>query len=64
MVQGFNDACIFVTMAVSSFASGLLLHANGWTILNLISLAPLTVLTVALIWLAWVRRIRAPAVAA
>ena len=63
-VQGFNDACIFVTMAISSFTSGLLLHANGWTILNLISLAPLAVLSAALLWLAWRRRIRAPAVAA
>jgi MFS family permease len=64
LVQGFNDACIFVTMAVSSFASGLLLHANGWTMLNRISLGPLAILTIALLWLVWNRRMRAPAVTA
>jgi MFS family permease len=64
LVQGINDACVFGTMAVSSFASGLLLHANGWTMLNRISLVPLAILTFALVWLAWVRRVRAPAVPA
>jgi hypothetical protein len=64
LVQGINDACVFGTMAVSSFASGLLLHANGWTMLNRISLVPLAILTLALVWLAWVRRVRAPAVPA
>ncbi|MEO7762525.1 MAG: MFS transporter, partial [Casimicrobiaceae bacterium] len=62
-VQGINDACVFATMAVSSFASGLLLHANGWAILNRISLVPLTMLLIALIWMAWFRRVRAPVVA-
>jgi len=64
LVQGINDACVFATLAISSFASGLLLHANGWTMLNRISLGPLVILTIALVWLVWIRRVRAPAVAA
>jgi hypothetical protein len=43
-------------MAVSSFSSGMLLHADGWTMLNRISLVPLAVLLAALIWMARVRR--------
>jgi len=62
LVQGFNDACVFAVMAVSSFSSGMLLHANGWTMLNRFSLVPLAVLLAALAWMAWVRRTRAPAV--
>jgi MFS family permease len=58
LVQGANDACVFTTIAVSSFASGLLLYANGWTMLNWISFVPLAVLLVALSWLAWTRRTR------
>ena len=63
MVQGVNDACVFGTIAVTSFLSGLLLDANGWTMLNRISLGPLLVLLTALIWMTWIRRSRAPAVA-
>ncbi|MEO8158538.1 MAG: MFS transporter [Betaproteobacteria bacterium] len=55
-VQGINDACVFATMAVSSFSSGMLLHADGWTMLNRISLVPLAVLLAALIWMARMRR--------
>ena len=55
-VQGINDACVFATMAVSSFSSGMLLHADGWTMLNQISLVPLAVMLAALIWMARVRR--------
>jgi MFS family permease len=58
LVQGANDACVFTTIAVSSFASDLLLHANGWTMLNWISFVPLAVLLVTLSWLAWTRRTR------
>ena len=63
-VQGINDACVFATMAVSSFSSGLLLHANGWTMLNRISLVPLVFLLAALIWMARVRRAKTAALAA
>ncbi len=62
-VQGINDACVFATMAVSSFASGLLLHADGWTMLNRISLVPLALLLVALIWMARVRKSKAAVLA-
>ena len=55
-VQGINDACVFATMAVSSFSSGMLLHADGWSMLNRISLVPLAVMLAALIWMARVRR--------
>jgi MFS family permease len=58
LVQGANDACVFTTIALSSFASGLLLHANGWTILNWISLVPIAVLFAALVWMALWRRAR------
>ena len=55
-VQGFNDSCVFATMAVSSFSSGMLLHADGWSMLNRMSLVPIAVLLVAVIWIARVRR--------
>ena len=55
-VQGINDACVFATMAISSFSSGLLLHADGWSMLNRISLAPLGIVLIALIWMARVRK--------
>jgi MFS family permease len=42
-VQGFMDLCVFTTMITSSASSGALLHVNGWTVLNLLSL-PLIVL--------------------
>jgi MFS family permease len=62
-IQGINDSCVFGMMAVSSFSSGLLLHADGWTMLNWISLAPLAALLAALIWIARVRKAKAPALA-
>ncbi|MBP8297532.1 MAG: MFS transporter, partial [Burkholderiales bacterium] len=63
-VQGINDSCVFATMAVSSFSSGLLLHADGWTMLNRISLVPLALLLVALLWMARVKKAKAAALAA
>jgi MFS family permease len=62
-IQGINDSCVFAMMAVSSFSSGLLLHADGWTMLNWISLAPLALLLAALIWIARVRKESAAALA-
>ena len=61
LIQGVNDACVFATIALSSFASGLLLHANGWTMLNRLSLVPIVALQLALAWMAWTRRTRAVA---
>jgi hypothetical protein len=38
-------------MAVSSFASGVLVTSQGWTWLNLGSLLPLTLTAAGLLWL-------------
>jgi MFS family permease len=54
--QGFMDTCVFWTMALSSVSSGALITTQGWTLLNLGSLAPLALLGAALIWLAASRR--------
>jgi MFS family permease len=50
--QGAMDFCVFTTMALSSFASGALVTTQGWTWLNLGSLAPLALVAMALLWLA------------
>jgi MFS family permease len=50
--QGFMDACVFWTMALTSFASGALITTQGWTWLNLGSLLPIGLVTAALVWLA------------
>jgi MFS family permease len=49
--QGFMDTCVFWTMALSSISSGALITTQGWTLLNLGSLAPLALLGAALLWL-------------
>jgi len=54
--QGFMDTCVFWTMALSSVSSGALITTQGWTLLNLGSLAPLALLGAALLWLAASRR--------
>jgi predicted MFS family arabinose efflux permease len=48
--QGAINFCVFATMAVSSFSSGALLTTQGWTMLNMGSVAPVCVIAVALIW--------------
>ena len=55
--QGANDMLIFVVMASSSFASGLLLEANGWQTLNYLALPFVAVMAVAILWLMSRRRI-------
>lgn len=51
-VQGFADSCVFTMMITTSASSGALLHANGWALLNWLSL-PFVVLVLALmLWLA------------
>ena len=37
-MQGFIDACVFMTMVTSSASSGALLYVNGWSMLNLLSI--------------------------
>jgi MFS family permease len=49
--QGAMDTCVFATMALSSFASGALVTAQGWTVLNLGSLVPIAAVGAAVSWL-------------
>lgn len=50
--QGALNFCVFAVMAVSSFASGVLVTSQGWAWLNLGSLLPLGLTGAALLWLA------------
>lgn len=50
--QGAMDTCVFATMALSSFASGVLVTTQGWTLLNLGSLLPIAAVGLSLLWLA------------
>jgi len=58
--QGLNDLCIFLTMATSSFSSGMILERNGWQTLNYLSIPFIAAVGFAVVWLAFRRR---PAVA-
>jgi MFS family permease len=49
--QGALNFCVFAVMAVSSFASGVLVTSQGWTWLNLGSLLPLGLTAAGLLWL-------------
>jgi len=59
--QGANDMLIFVTMATSSFSSGMLLESNGWQLLNQLAIPFVAAMGVALLWLMTQRRAPAPA---
>jgi MFS family permease len=59
--QAANDFLVFVTMAVSSASSGLLLNKSGWHAVNYGSIPFLVVALGATLWLAWHRRSEAPA---
>jgi MFS family permease len=59
--QGANDMLIFLTMATSSFSSGMLLEANGWQTLNYLAIPFVAAIGFAVLWLMTKRRI--PAVA-
>ncbi len=54
--QAANDFLIFVTMAVSSMSSGMLLDRAGWHAVNYGSIPFLVLATVATLWLMWQRR--------
>lgn len=54
--QGALNFCVFAVMAVSSFASGVLVTSQGWAWLNLGSLLPLAITGAGLLWLALQRR--------
>jgi hypothetical protein len=53
---------VFATLALSSFASGVLVTTQGWRLLNLGSLLPVLLTGAGLLWLA--HRQRAAAAAA
>jgi MFS family permease len=61
-VQGTNDLLIFLTMATSSFSSGMILERNGWQTLNYAAIPFVAAIGIAVIWLMTKRR-RAVAVA-
>ncbi len=54
--QAANDFLIFVTMAISSMSSGLLLSKSGWHAVNYGSIPFLVIATAATLWLMWRRR--------
>ncbi len=54
--QAANDFLIFVTMAISSMSSGVLLNKSGWHAVNYGSLPFLAIATAATLWLMWRRR--------
>lgn len=59
--QAAINFCVFATLALSAFSSGVLVTTQGWTLLNAGSLLPITLTGLALLWLALQRR-RAAAV--
>ncbi len=54
--QAANDFMIFVTMAISSASSGLLLNISGWRAVNYGSILFLMLAAAATVWLMWQRR--------
>jgi len=55
--QGALNFCMFATLAVTSFASGVLVTTQGWQLLNLGSLLPVALTGAALLWLAQRQRL-------
>jgi MFS family permease len=56
--QGALNFFMFATLALSSFASGVLVTTQGWTLLNYGSLLPVLLTGAALVWLALKPRAR------
>lgn len=54
--QGALNFCVFITLALSSLASGVLVTTQGWQVLNWGSLVPVAITAMALWWLARVRK--------
>jgi len=48
--QGALNFCVFAVLAVTSFASGLLVTTQGWALLNVGSLVPVALTAAALVW--------------
>jgi len=59
--QGANDLAIFLVMATSSSASGILLNRNGWETLNYLAIPFVAAIALALLWLMAKRRVPATA---
>jgi MFS family permease len=57
--QGALNFCVFITLALSSLASGVLVTTQGWALLNWGSTLPVALTALALLWLARVRKIHA-----
>ena len=55
-VQGVNDSAIFITMIVTSLASGALFTIQGWHAMNMWAVPILLLAGAGLLWLGWVRR--------
>ena len=55
-VQGVNDAAIFMTMIVTSLASGALFTIQGWHAMNRWAIPVLVLAGAVVLWLAWLRR--------
>jgi len=55
-VQGVNDAAIFVTLVVSSLASGALFSFQGWQVMNYSAVPVLLLAGAGILWLASRRR--------
>ncbi|AMO23186.1 MFS transporter [Ramlibacter solisilvae] len=51
--QGALNFFVFATLALSSFASGVLVTTRGWTLLNYGSLVPVAATGAALLWLSY-----------
>lgn len=54
--QAANDFLVFLTMAISSMSSGVLLNRSGWSAVNYGSIPFLILATAATLWLIWNRR--------
>jgi hypothetical protein len=52
---------IFLTMASSSFSSGMLLESNGWQTLNYLAVPFIAAMGLAILWLMARRRVPATA---
>ena len=61
--QGALNFFVFATLALTSFASGVLVTTRGWELLNLGSIAPVALTGAALVWL-WMQQRRAAVVVA
>lgn len=57
--QAANDFLVFVTMAISSASSGLLMSKSGWHAVNYGSIPFLVLAAIATSWLMWQRRLAA-----